>query len=142
MANAHVDVNVLHGALDAARVREKVSWRELARIIGVSASTMSRLAQGQNPDVNAFAKMVRWLRIPADDFIVDGERRAEDDRQAGPQSSPPALVAELSPLLRARPDLKKEDIELIESLIESAVRRFDAERDKDGSGWMGSAASG
>lgn len=140
MANVHVDVNVLHGALEAARAREMVSWRELARIIGVSASTMSRLAQGQNPDVNAFARMVRWLRIPADNFIVDGDRQAEGDPRTGPQPPPPALVAELAPLLRARSDLKKEDVELIESLIESAVRRFSAERDSDGFGWMGSAA--
>jgi transcriptional regulator with XRE-family HTH domain len=140
MANVHVDVTVLHGALDAARIREDISWRELARKIGVSASTMSRLAQGQNPDVNAFAKMVRWLRIPADNFIVDGEGAA-DDGQTGSRSAPPALVAQLSPLLRARSDLEPEDIEFIEAVIESAVRRFNAERDKQTSKRVGSATA-
>ena len=140
MTNVHVDVTVLHGALDAARIREDLSWRELARKIGVSASTMSRLAQGQNPDVNAFAKMVRWLRIPADNFIVDGEGVAVD-RQTGPKPVPPALVAQLSPLLRARSDLEPEDIEFIEAVIESAVRRFNAERDKQTPKRVGSATA-
>jgi transcriptional regulator with XRE-family HTH domain len=132
MANVRVDVDTLHAALDAAREQEGMSWRELSRVIGVSASTMSRLAQGQNPDINAFAKMVRWMRADADSFIVDDD---EADRPAAPGGGdggsdvePPALVAQLAPLLRARPDLGKADIELIEALIESAVRRFGAER--------------
>ena len=125
MANTRIDVDALHGALEAARGLEGLSWRELARIVGVSASTMSRLAQGQNPDVNAFAKMVRWLKIPADTFIVD------EDAVTDSSKSEPALVAQLAPLLRARSDLKKEDVELIESLIESAVRKFAAERERD-----------
>lgn len=131
MANVRVDVDTLHAALDAAREQEGMSWRELSRVIGVSASTMSRLAQGQNPDINAFAKMVRWMRADADDFIVDddADRPARSsDGDGGADAEPPALVAQLAPLLRARPDLGKADIELIEALIESAVRRFGAER--------------
>jgi transcriptional regulator with XRE-family HTH domain len=132
MANVWVDVDALHGALDAARVKEGMSWRELSRVIGVSASTMSRLSQGQNPDVNAFAKMVRWMRVDADSFFVEDDlgRRADasSDARDTAAEKPPALVAQLAPLLRARPDLQKADIELIEALIESAVRRFNAER--------------
>lgn len=124
MANASIDVTALHGALDAAREARGLSWRQLAKHLNVSASTLSRLANGKNPDVEAFATMVRWLEVPAEKFMIDDEelqRRAAD---------PPDLVAELAPLLRARPDLEKEDVEHLEELIGSAVRRFNADRQR------------
>jgi transcriptional regulator with XRE-family HTH domain len=117
-----VDVVALHAALDAAREGRKLSWRQLAGEIGVSPSTMSRLANGLKPDVNAFAAMVRWLQLPAERFMVDADR----GEQA--QQSQPDLVAELAPLLRARKDLTKEDVEHLEQIIGSAVRRFKAGR--------------
>jgi hypothetical protein len=68
--------------------------------------------------------MVTWLNIPAERFIrADGQPvRDQEDREE------PDLVATLAPLLRARKDLKPADIELLEQLIGSAVRRFDNER--------------
>ncbi|MEU7811853.1 helix-turn-helix transcriptional regulator [Pseudonocardia sp. NPDC049154] len=122
MANEHIDVDALYGALNKAREMKDTSWRELSRAIGVSASTMSRMAQGQNPDVNAFAKMVSWLGMPAERFIVG------DESNSPASKNEPELVAEIAPLLRARKDLSRPDIELLEALIESAVRRFAADR--------------
>ncbi|WP_372672773.1 hypothetical protein [Amycolatopsis kentuckyensis] len=54
-------------------------------------------------------------------MIDDAElqRRTED---------PPDLVAELAPLLRARSDLQPQDVEHLEQLIGSAVRRFNTDR--------------
>src|SRR5215472_16554346 len=52
-----VDVKALHAALDAARTEKSLSWRQLAKGIGVSASTVSRMANGLKPDVTAFAAM-------------------------------------------------------------------------------------
>lgn len=120
MARTTVDVKALYAALDATRETNDQSWRQLAREIGVSASTMSRLANGLKPDVNAFAAMVRWLNVPAEAFMIDDEQHRREQ---------PDLVAELAPLLRARTDLKKEDVEHLEQLIGSAVRRFNAERE-------------
>jgi transcriptional regulator with XRE-family HTH domain len=122
VANASIDVIALHGALDAAREAKELSWRQLAKLLDVSPSTMSRLANGKNPDVEAFATMVRWLEVPAEKFMIDDE---ELQRRA---AEPPDLVAELAPLLRARPDLEPEDVEHLEELIGSAVRRFNADR--------------
>lgn len=123
MARMTVDVGHLHAALDAARESKGLSWRQLARELGVSPSTMSRLAnEDKKPDVNAFAAMVTWLGVPAEKFMVD-----EDDLAAKTDEEPP-LLAELAPLLRARRDLKKEDVDHLEELISSAVRRFAAER--------------
>lgn len=123
MARMTVDVARLHAALDAARESKGMSWRQLAKELGVSPSTMSRLAnEDAKPDVNAFAAMVTWLGVPAEKFMVD-----EDDQSARTDEEPP-LLAELAPLLRARSDLKKEDVEHLENLISSAVRRFASER--------------
>lgn len=120
MARASIDVAGLYAALDAARESRDLSWRQLAREIEVSPSTLSRLGNGLNPDVNAFAAMIRWLRQPAETFMVDQDRN-DQERQ-------PELVAELAPLLRARKDLRKEDVEHLEQLIKSAMRRFKADR--------------
>jgi transcriptional regulator with XRE-family HTH domain len=126
VARTTVDVVALHAALDAARESRNLSWRQLAREIEVSPSTMSRLANGLKPDVNAFAAMVRWLNLPAERFMIDpneGNRVPHDQ---------PDLVAELAPLLRARKDLTKEDVEHLEQIIGSAVRRFKAGRANPG----------
>jgi transcriptional regulator with XRE-family HTH domain len=120
MARASIDVAALYAALDAARESRDLSWRQLAREIEVSPSTLSRLGNGLNPDVNAFAAMIQWLRQPAETFMVDQDRNDQEQQ--------PELVAELAPLLRARKDLRKEDVEHLEQLIKSAMRRFRAGR--------------
>lgn len=119
-----LDVSRLHAALDARRIEKDLSWRQLAKEIGVSPSTMSRLTnEDLRPDVDAFAAMVAWLGVPAERFLVDEEGIA---REPGAEEVP--LMAELSPLLRARGDLEKEDVEHLEELIRSAVKRFAADR--------------
>src|SRR5215472_14200195 len=114
-----LDTDALYAALDAQRTASKLSWRQLAKDVGVSPSTMTRLANGQRPDVDAFAALVRWLGQPADTFLVG-------DDQA-PRSEPD-LIAQLAPLLRARRDLKEEDAKYLQDLISVAVRRFKAEQ--------------
>lgn len=117
---ATVDVKALHAALDAARRERGMSWRQLARDIDVSASTISRMANGLRPDVAAFAAMTTWLRMPAEKFYRI-EKASEDQ---------PELVAELAPLLRARRDLGEQDVAYLEQLIGAAVQRFRSERPK------------
>ncbi len=48
-----------------------ISWRALAKEIGVSASLLSRISNGQKPDADGFATIVRWLGLPAEQFIDD-----------------------------------------------------------------------
>ena len=120
MPRSRIDVVAFHAALDAARgSRGDLSWRQLAAEVGVSPSTMTRLANGKRPDVDAFAALVRWLGMPAERFMLDA-----DDIQ----TTEPELLAELAPLLRARSDLNPEDVQYLEELIGAAVRRFASER--------------
>ncbi|MFC8006550.1 helix-turn-helix domain-containing protein [Streptomyces olivaceus] len=116
-----MNVQALHAALDAARTEKGLSWRQLAKELGVSASTISRMANGLKPDVSAFAAMTTWLRMPAETFYVTPEREnAKED---------PELVASLVPLLRARSDLSGDDVAYLEEVIGAAARRFRAERE-------------
>ncbi|MCM3556704.1 helix-turn-helix domain-containing protein [Janibacter melonis] len=119
MENASVDVQALHAALDATRTARGLSWRQLAKELGVSPSTISRMANGLRPDVTAFAAMTTWLGMSADDFIV----RPQDQ-----QGVEPELVAAMAPLLRARRDLSPTDVQYLEEIIGAAARRFEAER--------------
>lgn len=115
-----VDVKALHAALDAARIERDLSWRQLAKELDVSASTISRMANGLRPDIEAFAAMTTWLRMPAETFY----RKDVPDEQ-------PELVAQLAPLLRARRDLAKDDVDYLEQIIGAAVQRFRSERRED-----------
>ncbi len=116
-----VNVQSLHAALDAARSQRGMSWRQLAKEVGVSASTVSRMAQGLRPDVTAFAAMTTWLRMPAESFYVGAEPYSDLE---------PDLVASLGPLLRARSDLTEKDVSYLEDVIGAATRRFQIERDE------------
>jgi transcriptional regulator with XRE-family HTH domain len=115
-----VDVKSLHAALDAARVERGLSWRQLAKEIGISASTISRMANGLKPDVTAFAAMTTWLRMPAETFYRTSVPETDDE---------PELLAALVPLLRARRDLTEGEVTYLEEVIGAAARRFRVERD-------------
>lgn len=120
MATTKIDIAGLYAALDAQRGERKLSWRQLAKEIGVSPSLMSRLANGYRPDADGFATLVRWLNMSAESFMID------DDAQ--PVRDEPELVTQLAPLLRARNDLEPEDVTYLEDVIRATVRRAKAQR--------------
>jgi transcriptional regulator with XRE-family HTH domain len=121
MTRTKIDVQGLYAALDAERMARGLSWRQLAKEIGVSPSLLSRLSNDQRPDADGFATLVRWLNMPAEEFMVD----VEGDR--GTQSEPD-LLTQLAPLLRARQDLDKRDIAYLEEVIRATVRHVQAAR--------------
>jgi transcriptional regulator with XRE-family HTH domain len=115
-----VEVTALYAALDAARNEKGLSWRQLAKEVGISPSTMSRMANGYKPDLTAFASMTTWLRMPAETFYTKFGAKNEDDE--------PELTAAVAPLLRARKDLNEEDVAYLEELIAAAAKRFKLEK--------------
>ncbi|MGI8875657.1 MAG: helix-turn-helix domain-containing protein [Egibacteraceae bacterium] len=113
---AHLDVAALHATLDRERERRGMSWRQVSRETGVSASTLSRMGQGvARPDVDGFATLVGWLGASADDFL-----RADGDGPAHEMSAPAAIAAHL----RARRDLAPEDVDALEAIVRAAYERF------------------
>ncbi len=63
----------LHALLDALEEKssaEGLTWRAVAARAGVSASTLTRINQGCNPDLESFGKLVAWLGVDAGEFFV------------------------------------------------------------------------
>lgn len=119
MAHARLNVESLYASLDAERSARGISWRQLAKEVGISPSTLTRMANGHRPDVDAFAALTRWLGTPSETYLVY-------DDEAPPNE--PDLLTQLAPLLRARKDLTAKDVAMLEDLVSAAVRRFQAER--------------
>ena len=115
---ARLDVQGLYAALDAERQAREISWRTLAKEAGVQPSTLSRMANGHAPHVDAFAALTSWLGTRAEDYLVTDITPPND----------PDLLTQLAPLLRARKDLKSQDVDYLEDLIGAALRRFRAEQ--------------
>ena len=55
------DVTALHAAMDGQRRSRRLTWKDVATESGVSASTLTRLSQGRQPDVNSLAALTAWL---------------------------------------------------------------------------------
>ena len=123
MPRSHVDVPTLYAALDGARRERGLSWRQLATEVGCSPSTMTRMANGHRPDVDAFVALTGWLGMPAETFSVD-----DGDREADRGKEQPPLLAEVGVLLRARKDLGAEERDHLQQVIEAAMRLNSAQR--------------
>ncbi len=112
MTDADFNLEALHAALDAKRRASALSWRKVAEQIGVSASTLTRMAQGANPDVEGFSKMVRWLGESADEFMLASSKKAR------PKAEDLRVV--VSRHLRASKELSPESAKALESIIDAA----------------------
>lgn len=121
MAKTKIDTAGLQEALDQARVARGLSWRQLAAECGVTPSLLSRLRNGYKPDAEGFMTLVRWLRMPAETFLLD-------PGEVGRANVQPELAAELAPLLRARADLDEADVAMLQEVIRATLRRAAAQR--------------
>lgn len=112
MGQTNIDVDRLVSVLDTRIEAEAISWRQAASQIGVSPSLLSRLRNGQRPDLDAYVLLVRWLSMSTEDFL-------EKDGGAAPL---PELTSEVAALLRARPDLSDDDKNLLENVFKSGLQ--------------------
>ena len=111
------DVGAFFSALDVTRNAKNLSWRGVAKEIGISASTLTRLAQGRHPDVNSLALLATWAGLQVDDFIDKGT----DLVTAEP------LTAILTNL-RSDPNLTSEAANALDQIIRAAYEQL---RSKD-----------
>lgn len=116
MPETVIDVSALAGALESRVKAEAISWRQAAGQIGVSPSLLTRLRNDQRPDLDAFALIVRWLRLSADQFLIDPEELATREE--------PELSSSINALLRARSDLDAQDKQYLSSILESGLEHF------------------
>jgi len=121
MASSKVNVEALYAALDQKRDRRKISWRDLAKEVNVSPSTLSRIRHGDaRPSVEAFASLTEWLGMSPESFISSDTPVEEPD-----------LAAQLAPLLRARKDLSAKEIRYLEDVFNAAWNFVMAEHESE-----------
>ena len=110
------DVEAFHAALDGVRRAKEMNWKEVASATGVSASTLTRMAQGKRPDVDGLAALAAWSGLDADQFV-----RSEGDR---PEPEPLAMI---STYLRMDRNLTPEAAQAIDELVKATYERLRSE---------------
>ena len=114
------DVDALHAAMDSQRRSRRLTWKEVAAESGVSASTLTRLSQGRQPDVNSLASLTAWLGMSADQFM-----RAGQVAQFGGASP----LAQISSIIHRDPHLSPEGSAALEELIRATYARLRTDQD-------------
>jgi transcriptional regulator with XRE-family HTH domain len=107
------DTAAFYGALDAARQARALNWKQVAASSGVSASTLTRMAQGKRPDVDGLAALTSWSGLNADDYV-----RSEDGR---PEPEP---LAQITTYLRSDRNLSTEAAIALDELIKATYERL------------------
>jgi transcriptional regulator with XRE-family HTH domain len=100
-------------ALDSVRQARRLNWKQLAAESGVSASTLTRMAQGKRPDVDGLAALVAWSGLDADKYV-----RSHDKR---PEPEPLALI---STYLRSDKNLSPEAATALDELVKATYERL------------------
>jgi transcriptional regulator with XRE-family HTH domain len=111
------DAEAFYGALDSARQARKLNWKQVASESGVSASTLTRMAQGRRPDVDGLAALAAWSGLDADDYVRSEGQRGEADP-----------LAKISTYLRSDRNLSAEAATALDELIKVTYERL---RSKD-----------
>ena len=85
------DVAALHAALDSERRSRRLTWKDVAAQSGVSASTLTRLSQGRQPDVNSLAALTAGSGCPRTISCVP-KSLTSSAQQAPLPGSPPSSI--------------------------------------------------
>ena len=111
MSSEPVDVKKLAGMLKAKRGR--LGLRAVAdEISGVSASTLSRVEQGNVPDLDTFFRLCQWLGVSADEFA--------SSHSLGKRGSPLNSVEFIEAHFRAERVLPDQAIEALSQMVQFA----------------------
>lgn len=113
MKKGTFDASAFFSALDAQRIAKRLTWKQVAAESGVSASSLTRMAQGKRPDVDSLAALVAWAGLNADDFIRESNEKA--------QAEPLAMI---SSYLHADKNLTEEGATALEELIKATYERL------------------
>lgn len=107
------DGDGFYRALEATVVARSKNWKQVAAETGVSASTLTRMAQGRRPDAASLAALSAWAGLNPSDFVKTPHR-----------ASRPESMAQISTLLRGDPNLDSEGAEAVEAIVRAAYERL------------------
>ena len=118
MPKANFDADAFYSALDAQRLAQRLNWKQVAERSGISASTLTRMAQGRRPDVDSLAALLNWSGLDATEFVrTESEPGQEEDQ--GPEP-----LAMISTYLRSDPNLSQESATALDELIKATYSRL------------------
>ncbi|MBE2287483.1 MAG: helix-turn-helix transcriptional regulator [Prosthecobacter sp.] len=89
-----------------------------AEIGGVSAPTLSRIENGNVPDLETFMKLCRWLNVSPEDFQTDHAKKTSSTDITSPER--------ICAYLRADRTLSPETAKALTTMIELAYRDINA----------------
>jgi transcriptional regulator with XRE-family HTH domain len=107
------DTAAFYDALDSVRQARRLNWKQVAGDSGVSASTLTRMAQGRRPDVDGLAALAAWSGLTTDEYV-----RSENAR---PEAEP---LAKISTYLRSDRNLSPEAATALDQLIKATYERL------------------
>jgi transcriptional regulator with XRE-family HTH domain len=105
--------DAFYRALETAVTTRGKTWKQVSSETGVSASTLTRMAQGRRPDAASLAALSAWAGINPSDF-VDAPYKAERAES----------MAQISALLRTDPNLDDQAAEAVEAIVKAAYERL------------------
>jgi transcriptional regulator with XRE-family HTH domain len=106
------DTEAFYAALNAARLSQQMTWKDVADKTGVAASTLSRMGQGARPDINGLAALLKWSKLKAEMFIP------------GSGTVEAAPIAKITALLRADPHLTPQNAKLMEQIVVTTYEKL------------------
>src|SRR5258708_40131193 len=101
-------------AIDRTRQARRLTWRQVATGAAVSASTLTRMAQGKRPDVDSLAALAAWAALDSGVFM----------RPASEQPGRTEPLAMISTYLRSDPNLSDEAATALDELIKATYQRL------------------
>jgi transcriptional regulator with XRE-family HTH domain len=107
------DGDAFYRALEAAVKAKSMTWKQVSEETGISASTLTRMAQGRRPDAASLAALSAWAHLNPSDFV----HMPYKSTRAEP-------IAQISSLLRSDPNLDAESAEALEAIMKAAYERF------------------
>lgn len=118
----HFDCEGFYRALDHLRDQKKITWKQLGAASKVSASTLTRMAQGKRPDADSLATLSAWSGLNPADFVRDPDVRREQ---------PAGGLNQILTYLRADPKLSKSAITALDEIITAAYKQFEQLSERD-----------
>ena len=107
------DAQAFFGALESTVTARRRTWKQVAAETGVSASTLTRMAQGRGPDAASLAALSAWAGLNLSEFV--------HLPQAVPRPEP---IAQISALLRTDPQLDEQSAEALEAIVRTAYEKL------------------
>ena len=105
------DFPTFYAALSATVKARDTTWKAVSEQTGVSQTTLSRMANGRQPDAASLTALSAWSGLDPVEFISAPKRAREP-------------IAMVSKLLREDPNLDPAGADALETIITTAYERF------------------